>query len=89
MAQPLHSWLKRVLDSVTRLLKIKSKREKSFLIHSNQLDASFAPRARRGGFQINATTRPQICPVCRTHGGQIERLPGDRFRCRTCCNEWS
>jgi hypothetical protein len=79
---------KRLIDSFTRWLRSESKQRKTFRIHT----ATTTPSVRssgRGGFKINASTRPQICPVCRTPGGKIERLDDSRFKCRLCAYEWS
>jgi hypothetical protein len=86
---PFRVWLKRFAESIVRVLGIERKREKTFLIHSNRVEDAPTRRVPSGGFQVQATTRPQICPVCRTSGGRIERTADSRFRCRSCGHDWS
>ncbi len=40
-----------------------------------------------GGFHVDATTRPKICPVCRTPN-QITRLASGAWKCLECQHTW-
>lgn len=94
MEQPtLQGWLKRLVDSFARWLGGSPKRQKTFRIHapgSTPLSLDRQPRrAGASGFRVEAATRPQVCPVCRTPGGKIARTESLRFQCRKCDYEWS
>jgi hypothetical protein len=41
-----------------------------------------------GGFRVDASSRPKVCPVCRT-ANQITRLPSNAWKCEACQHTWS